>query len=40
MVSLLTRHRDPNFREFNKSEAYERVQYIFSVSNDDNYEDK
>ena len=40
MVSLLTRRRDPNFRGVNIGEAYERVQYLFSVSNDDDEEDK
>ena len=40
MVSLLTRLRDPNFRGVNISEAYEKVQYLFSVSNYDDDEDK
>ena len=39
MVSLLTRRRDPNFSGVNISEAYERVQYLFSVSNDDDDEE-
>ena len=40
MVSLLTRRRDTIFRGLNISEAYERVQYILSASNDDYDEDK
>ena len=39
MVSLLTRRRDPNFSGVNISEAYERVQYLFCVSNDDDDEE-